>query len=291
MGRASTAALGAMLSFVTSARAASPCEPGAERVVAYSVSSDRYAVREEAGGQGRRRFLVVRISTGELLDRVACASAARCDLTDAFGLGGCSYAAMPSAHGAHGLTLARSATDAGTWTLGQENKGATVPLLSVKAAGELEVRTVRIVGRRVLVVLQERGLATCPGSTAERIILLDEEELRPGRARVERTHALVDFEDLGSGDAGERAAPVFRPAPGRLVVRAARTAAAAGLDRLAACWIQHNAAAMSVSQRGALYGRLARDPVLSHLAGLAVNPVRTRASAARGVTAAATRAR
>jgi hypothetical protein len=250
------------------ARASAPCAAGAERVVGYAVGSDRYAVREDPSPSSSPRFVVRRLSTGEPAARVTCASAARCDLTDALGLSGCSYSVLPAARATHGLLLSRVGEGGTDWVLEQEGRPGPVKLLDVRGAGELEIRTVRIVGQRALVVVRQTEPDLCP-STIERVLELDESELRPGRARVERAHSVVDLDEWGPTDLPVRVVPPFRAMRPKVVVRAALTAAAAGLPHLAACWIQHNADLMSDRARDSLHRDLAGDRTLAPLAELA----------------------
>ena len=59
------------------ARNAVVCHVATESVVAYAVGSDRYAARVEKVASGEPRYLIIRrMSTGEPLDDVACASKA-----------------------------------------------------------------------------------------------------------------------------------------------------------------------------------------------------------------------
>jgi hypothetical protein len=269
------------------ARNAVVCNVSTETVVAYAAGSDRYAARVE-GGAGEPRYLVVRrMSTGEPLDDVACVKGGRCELTDALGMRACSFTSVRSSRVTHGLVLEASpegaasaaegsaAAGKGSWVLAQEAKGGHVSLLRLRGGGDLELRSVRIVGQRVLVVIREtRGAAPC-GATRERIVVLDEAELRPGRARIEQAHADVDVDAELSTEAlpPPRFAPPFRPVPTRTVVNAARSAVATGMGRLAACWIQHNAAAMSPRARLALHRQLSGDRDLAPFAQLASDPI------------------
>jgi hypothetical protein len=263
------------------------CNVASESVVAYAAGSDRYAARVESGS-GEPRYLVVRrMSTGEPLDDVACVQGGRCELTDALGMRACSFTSVHSSRITHGLVLeaspegaasvteGSSAAGKGRWVLAQEAKGGHVSLLRLRGAADLEVRSVRIVGQRVLVVIREtRGAPPCE-ATRERIVVLDEAELRPGRARLEQAHADVDVDAELSTEPlpPPRFAPPFRPVPTRTVVNAARSAIATGMERLAACWIQHNAAAMSRRARLALHRQLSVDRDLAPLARLASDPI------------------
>jgi hypothetical protein len=227
------------------------------------------------------------MSTGEPLDDVACVKGGRCELTDALGMKACYFTAVHSSRVMHGLVLeaapesaasvadGSSAAGKGRWALAQEAKGGHVSLLRLRAEGDLELRAVRIVGQRVLVIIREtRGAPPC-AATRERIVVLDEAELRPGRARLEAAHADVDVDAELSTEPlpPPRFAPPFRPMPTRTVVHAARSALATGMERLAACWIQHNAAAMSPRARLALHRQLSGDRDLAPFADLASDPV------------------
>jgi hypothetical protein len=268
-------------------RNAVACNIATESVVAYAAGSDRYAARVE-GGAGEPRYLVVRrMSTGEPLDDVACVKGGRCELTDALGMRACSFTLVHSSRVSHGLVLEEApkgaagaaeelgAAGKGRWVLAQEAKGGHVSLLLLRAEGNLELRAVRIVGQHVLVVIHEtRGVPPC-AATRERIVVLDEAELRPGRARLEQAHAEMDIDAELSTEPlpPPRFAPPFRPMPTRTVVNAARSAVATGMERLAACWIQNNAAAMSSRARLALHRQLSGDHDLAPFAELARDPV------------------
>ncbi|MDB4981250.1 MAG: hypothetical protein JWM82_2002 [Myxococcales bacterium] len=227
------------------------------------------------------------MSTGEPLDDVACVKGGRCELTDALGMKACYFTAIHASRGTHGLVVEAAPQDAvpsadgsnatgkGRWLLMQEARGSHVSLLRLRAEGDLELRAVRIVGQRVLVFIREtRGASPCV-ATRERIVMIDEAELRPGRARLEQTHADVDVDAEVSSEPlpPPRFAPPFRPMPTRTVVHAARSALATGMERLATCWIQHNAAAMSPHARLTLHRQLSADRDLAPFAKLASDPV------------------
>jgi hypothetical protein len=264
------------------ARDARACDDLTERVVGYSVGSDRLAERVEFASTIPPRVIVRRLSTGEPLDAVTCTSLRRCELTDVLGMKGCSFTPLHASKATHGLGLEPPAEGSRRWVLSQEIKEGRLPLVGLLSTGTLELRAVRFVGRRVLVVVRETRPGMCP-SERDHVVPLDEPELRPGRARVEQAHADVDLDAPVDAlpPAGMREAPPFRAMPARTVVRATRHAVATGMSRLATCWLQHNAAAMAPSALADLRRRVAEDPELSALGALAREPEAPRSSSSR----------
>jgi len=254
------------------ATSASPvCENASEEVVAHAIGWDRYAVRVEGVSGSGSSFVLRRLSTGEPVDHVACRVAASCQLVDVLGMKGCWFTPLRSSRATHGLAIERSPSGQADWTVFQETKVARIPLLTVRAEGDVELHAVRLVGRHVLLVLREVLGGSCP-SFRERIIELDEAEIRPGRARQERARDPVLFDSASEAEpAGEaRTAAPFRAMPVKIVFRAARTAVAAGMATLAACWIENSAASMRRKERDAFAQRLAGDQSLAPLAQLAL---------------------
>jgi hypothetical protein len=254
------------------AASASPvCEKASEEVAAHAVGWDRYAVRVDGDSGSGSSFVLRRLSTGEPVDHVACRVAGSCQLVDVLGMKGCWFTPIRSSRATHGLAIERSPSGQAEWTVFQETKVARIPLLTVRADGDVELRTVRLVGRHVLLVLREVLGGSCP-SFRERVIDLDEAEIRPGRARLERARDPVLLDSASEGEpAGDtRTVAPFRAMPVKLVFRAARTAVAAGMATLAACWIENSAAAMRRKERDAFAQRLAGDQSLARFAQLAL---------------------
>jgi hypothetical protein len=268
--RSAFGALALVLTFRTlPARA---CEGAKEQVVGYAIGSDRYAVRvQPAAASETARFVIRRLSSGEPIDQVACSQTGACELTDVLGMRSCSFARLGSSRTTHGLVLEPAPEGGPRWNLSLDATTGRVPLLVLHGDGELDLRVAHIVGRHVLLVVRENVGGSCPVSR-EWALLLSEGDLRPGRQRVEGAPRETDL----GGEAGLDEAPAPRPAtpfhpmPIRMLLKAARTAAASGMDHLAACWIEHNAFAMSARGRRALFLDLSGDRTLARFADRAL---------------------
>jgi hypothetical protein len=258
---------------------ASPCEAGDERVVAQSVASDRYAVRAQppasasASEPAGPRYVIRRLSTGEPIDNVACAQPGPCDLADVIGVTACSFAPVAPGKGLRDLVLEPAQADGGPASLVRAEKTARVPLVTLHAEGALALRAAIPAGRRLVVVIAETRGGACP-ATSERALLLDEDEARGmSSTRGDAPPAEPRRVDLDASDADDvpdlRTASPPHPMPVKALVLAARAAAASGMERLALCWIGHNAALMPRHRRHRLQRKLASDPVLARLARIA----------------------
>jgi hypothetical protein len=243
------------------------CRGDGERIVAYSL--DRYATQSEpnAAEPQRSRFLIRRLGTDEALEQVDCAVSGPCELTSVLGMRGCSYARVSPGKVLRGLSLDAVGNLGGfSWSLSIEAESTHIPVLSLRSAGPLALTAAVRAGRRVVVILSETLGDSCP-QTKDYAVLLEEGELRvTGGALAARPARAVDLTNLeGEPLPPPRTAKPFRAMQVNTVVKAARTAAAAGLTYLARCWIAQNASVMTPRELPALARALADDPILSPL--------------------------
>ena len=249
------------------ARGGPQCGGDGARIVAYSL--DRYATRSEpnAADPERSRFLIRRLGTDEPLEQMDCAVSGPCELTSVLGMRGCSYAMLSPGKVLRGLSLDTVGDLGGlSWNLSIEVEATHVPVLSLRSAGPLALTAAVRAGRRVVVILSEAIGDSCP-RTKDYAVLLEEGDLRvAGGALAARPIRAVDLTNL-EGDVlpPPRTAKPFHAMRVNTVVKAARTAAAAGLTYLARCWIAQNASVMTPHELPALARALADDPVLSPL--------------------------
>jgi hypothetical protein len=268
-----------VLAVCAQAHVAAACEGSSvERIVGYSVGSDRYAIRSQpsAAEPERSRFLIRRLSTGEPIDNVDCAKSGPCELTAVLGMRGCSFASVAPGRTLYGLELAPvGGGGSPLWTLSLEGKGGRVPVLAVRADAPLELRTAARMGRHVVVVVSETFGGSCVRVT-DHVLVLDDSELRTLRSEGAKVSAEAGPREISLHEADRDSVPIprtsrpFRPMRARTVAKAARAAAAAGMVRLASCWIAHNVAVMTPRARLALAHALREDPILSPFAPLAL---------------------
>jgi hypothetical protein len=154
------------------------------------------------------------------------------------------------------------------WTLSIESKGARVPVLTVYAEGELALQAVVRAGQRVVAIVAET-LGGSPNRTTDYAVVIEEADFRSARMEGSRPDREVRQVDPHAIDRDPlpplRTAGVRRPMQPMTVIRGARVAAAAGMDRLAACWITHHASLMGPRNVLTLVAALKADPLLASL--------------------------
>jgi hypothetical protein len=254
---------------MTAATTARASEEGdVERIVAYSA--DKYAVQSnpDPAEPKRSRYMIRRLATGEPVDNVACASRGSCDLTTALGMKACSYSRVVAGRNVAGLELDPTGeADASLWTLSIDSRGARVPVLTIYAEGELTLRAVVRAGRRVVAIVEETGGSE--GRTTDHALVLEEADFRSARLEGSNPDREVRQVDPHASDGDPlpplRTATARRPMNPMTVIRGARVAAAAGMDRLAACWITHHASLMKPRDVLTLAMALQADPLLMSL--------------------------
>jgi hypothetical protein len=251
-----------------SARAEPPCGGEGERITAYSL--DRYATRWQpnAAEPERSRFIIRRLGTDEPIEQVDCAAPGPCELTSVLGMRGCSYARVSPGKVVRGLSLDAVGEHPGAgWSLSVDGGSSRVPVFLVRGTGPLALRAAMKAGRRVVVVLTQTRDGSCP-QTTDHAVLFEESDLRAAKddlaaRRPPREIVLHEMEE--DQPPALRTAKPFHAMPVKTLVKAARTAAAAGMGYLAACWIAHNASVMSSRDLPTLARALADDPVLTKL--------------------------
>jgi hypothetical protein len=246
------------------------CSPHSSRIVAYS--HDRYATRVEVtdGGLARYRFVIRRLGTGEVLDHVDCAGAGPCELTSVIGMRGCSYAEVRPGRVVSGLALEAPAAGGAPSPLTVEGSSGRVPVALLQGEGDLTLKAAMRSAGRIVVIVSEAARGGC-GDSTDYAVILDEVDVRTAKnhgveSGARRQPPLIDLHE-GDGEPLPplRTARIFRGLPVRTVVKAARTASAAGMSYLAACWISHNASVMSARERPILARALSDDPLLASL--------------------------
>jgi hypothetical protein len=252
-------------------RGESRCGTGGDRIVA--LSRDRYAVRSEpsAADQGRARFVIRRLGSDEPLDQIECAASGPCELTTVLGMRGCSYAAVSAGRSFRGLSLdAPNGGESPLWKLSINGSHGRVGLLSLSGTGPLSLRAAVPTRHGVVVIVtetEESGGAACP-QTTDYAVMLDERDIRDASDGIAtgRVPQKIDLHRQGGDPMPPlRTATAYRAMPVHTVIRAARTAAAVGMDRLAACWIAQNASVMPPRDLPDLAQALFEDPILSRL--------------------------
>lgn len=236
----------ALASLASGAARAQDCEGTTERIVGYSWQQDEYVVeRRSLDGTEPTRFVTRQLSTGDVLDEVACPAGGSCTAAEALGLRACSFRPLPRMlpdrlslqPGAGGDSEVRLARSTGV-----------VPLIRVRGLGTLTLRSGVRTDSHLIVFLSDTIDPDDCGLTRERAVVVPDPDwsalappslaLASGAARPKGLLADVDLLTRAVLEPDLRLGTPMSPDGLAPLTMAARAAAAVHLDALAGCWAQ-----------------------------------------------------
>ncbi len=226
---------------------AEDCEGTTERIVGYSWQQDEYVVERRAlDGSEPTRYVTRQLSTGDVLDEVACPAGGSCTAAEALGIRACSFRPLPRMLPDR-LSLQPAAD--GDSEVRLAGLTGAVPLMRVRGMGRLTLRSGVRADSHVIVFLSDTIDPDDCGLTRERAVVVPDPDwssrARQAAAPVAgpaRTQGgkLPDVDLLTRAplEPDLRLAGPLSPDGVQPLTMAARAAAAVHLDALAGCWAQ-----------------------------------------------------
>ncbi len=223
------------------------CEGTTERIVGYSWQQDQYVVERRAlDGSEPTRYVTRQLSTGEVLDEVACPAGGTCTAAEALGIRACSFRPLPRMLPDR-LSLQLAAD--GDSEVRLAGLAGVVPLMRVRGMGTLRLRSGVRADSHVIVFLSDTIDPDDCGLTRERAVVVPDPDwsrharqaAAPAGARSRVEAGMLPDVDLLTRAPLEpdlRLAGPLSPDGVQPLTMAARAAAAVHLDALAGCWAQ-----------------------------------------------------
>jgi len=238
--------IAALAGLASATARAQDCEGTTERIVGYSWQQDQYVVeRRSLDGAEPTRYVTRQLSTGDVLDEVACPGGGTCTAAEALGIRACTFRPLPRMlpdqlslqPGAGGDSEVRLAGSSGV-----------VSLMRVRGLGTLTLRSGVRTDSHLIVFLSDTIDPDDCRLTRERAVVVPDPDrsarLRPvAGVTIERSHATgllpdIDLLTRAAMEPDLRLASPLSPEGLQPLTMAARAAAAVHLDALAGCWAQ-----------------------------------------------------
>jgi hypothetical protein len=238
--------IAALAGLASATAQAQDCEGTTERIVGYSWQQDEYLVeRRSLDGSEPTRFVTRQLSTGDVLDEVACPGGGGCTAAEALGIRACSFRPVPRMLPDQ---LALQPGAGGDSEVRLVGSSGIVPLLRVRGLGTLTLRSGVRTDSHLIVFLSDTIDPDDCGLTRERAVVVPNPD-RAMRLRaaagptLEHTRAPgilpdVDLLTRAAMEPDLRLATPMSPDGLQPLTMAARAAAAVHLDALAGCWAQ-----------------------------------------------------
>lgn len=221
--------------------AAQACGGTTDHIVGYSWQRDEYVTEERSlDGAAPSRFVTRALGTDQVVDYATCSGPAPCTAPDTLGMQACWLHPLPNSPPLE-LSLGQVEGDPAGAEVRLAENGAVVSLVRLHRAGRLILRSAVRSESSVILFLadtvEEKGCAR----THERAVAVSLAPPGGDVPEIDLTLPAVPVINL-------REAPPLSPERLEPLAMAARSAAAAHLDALAACWAQQALSIMAAAR-------------------------------------------